>query len=181
MSPMDMDVGDDLILGWYWISSHDLRHLYADGRVHLRSGPRRALQLDLLPAAAGPPPGERSPGNAHPAGDHSRGVSQAPPTHRAAGAFGAGRTTRAERPRRTPSTNAASPLNGVEWSTLTMPRSPASPLPRPRKCRRPAPGASQAAPQSPCIPAASPRVWTRRCSRTVRSSTSRPFNCFFLN
>ena len=134
-------------------------------------------------AAEGPPPGERSPGNARPAGDRSRGVSssQAPPPHRAVSAGGAGRTTRAERPRRTPSTNAASPLNGVEWSTLTMPRSPASPLPRPRKCRRPAPGASQAAPQSPCIPAASPRVWTRRCSRTVRSSTSRPFNCFFLN
>ena len=33
MSPMDMDVGDDLILGWDWISSHDLRHLYVDGRV----------------------------------------------------------------------------------------------------------------------------------------------------
>jgi predicted aspartyl protease len=26
-SPMDMDVGDDMILGWDWISSHDLRHL----------------------------------------------------------------------------------------------------------------------------------------------------------
>ena len=38
-SPMEMDVGDDLILGWDWISSHDLRHLYVDGRVSLRSGP----------------------------------------------------------------------------------------------------------------------------------------------
>jgi hypothetical protein len=27
VSPMDMDMGDDLILGWDWISSHDLRHL----------------------------------------------------------------------------------------------------------------------------------------------------------
>ena len=53
VSPMDMDVGDDLILGWDWISSHDLRHLYADGRVHLRSGPA-LLQLDLLPASARP-------------------------------------------------------------------------------------------------------------------------------
>jgi hypothetical protein len=35
VSPMDMDVGDDLILGWDWISSYDLRHLYADGRVSL--------------------------------------------------------------------------------------------------------------------------------------------------
>ena len=51
VSPMDMDVGDDLILGWDWISSHDLRHLYADG--HLRSGPA-LLQLDLLPASARP-------------------------------------------------------------------------------------------------------------------------------
>jgi hypothetical protein len=51
VSPMDMDLGDDLILGWDWISSHDLRHLYADGRVSLRSGPAQ-LQLDLLPATA---------------------------------------------------------------------------------------------------------------------------------
>jgi hypothetical protein len=45
---MDMVVGADLILGWTWISSHDLHHLYADGQVHLRSGPA-LLQLDLLP------------------------------------------------------------------------------------------------------------------------------------
>ena len=36
---MDMDVGDDLILGWDWISSHDLRHLFVAGQVSLRSGP----------------------------------------------------------------------------------------------------------------------------------------------
>ena len=52
---MDMDVGDDLILGWDWISSHDLRHLFQEGRVDLRAGPTR-LQLTLLPAAAHPPP-----------------------------------------------------------------------------------------------------------------------------
>ena len=51
ISPMDMDVGDDLILGWDWISSHDLRHLFQVGQVGLRSGPAQ-LQLDLLPAAA---------------------------------------------------------------------------------------------------------------------------------
>ena len=51
VSPMDMDVGDDLILGWDWISSHDLRHLYVDGRVSLWSG-HALLQLDLLPASA---------------------------------------------------------------------------------------------------------------------------------
>ena len=53
VSPMDMDVGDDLILGWDWISSHDLCHLYVDGRVSLRSGPA-LLQLDLLPAGSRP-------------------------------------------------------------------------------------------------------------------------------
>ena len=37
VSPMNMDVGDDLILGWEWISSHDLRNLYVDGRVSLLS------------------------------------------------------------------------------------------------------------------------------------------------
>ena len=52
-SPMDIDVGNDLSLGWDWISSHDLRHLYVDGRVSLRSGPA-LLQLDLLPASVRP-------------------------------------------------------------------------------------------------------------------------------
>jgi hypothetical protein len=53
VSPMDMDVGADLILGWDWISSHNLHHFYADGQVRLRSGPA-LLQLDLLPASACP-------------------------------------------------------------------------------------------------------------------------------
>ena len=52
---MDMDLGDDLIMGWNWISSHSLYHLFQAGRVDLRSGPAQ-LQLDLLPAAARPPP-----------------------------------------------------------------------------------------------------------------------------
>ena len=55
ISPMDMDVGDDLILGWDWISSHDLQHLFQAGQVDLRSGLAK-LQLALLPAAARPPP-----------------------------------------------------------------------------------------------------------------------------
>jgi len=54
ISPMDMDVGDDLILGWDWISSHDLHHLFQAGQVGLRSGPAQ-LQLALLPSAARPP------------------------------------------------------------------------------------------------------------------------------
>ncbi len=33
ISPRDMDMGDDLILGWDWISSHDLRHLWRVRRV----------------------------------------------------------------------------------------------------------------------------------------------------
>ena len=55
VSPMDMDVGDDLILGWDWISSHDLKHLYVKGQVDVRSG-SELLQLDLLPAEVRPPP-----------------------------------------------------------------------------------------------------------------------------
>ena len=53
VSPMDMDVDADLILGWDWISSHDLHHLYAAGRVSLQSGPA-PLQQDLLPVSARP-------------------------------------------------------------------------------------------------------------------------------
>ncbi len=53
VSPMDMDVGANLILGWDWISSHDLRLLYADGQVRFRSGPA-LLQLDLLMAGTCP-------------------------------------------------------------------------------------------------------------------------------
>ncbi len=54
VSPMDMYVGADLILGWdKGISSHDLQHLYADGHVGVRSGPTR-MQLDLLPAGTRP-------------------------------------------------------------------------------------------------------------------------------
>ena len=49
----NMDVGDDLILCWDWISGHDLRHLYVDGRVSLQSGPA-ILLLALLPADVRP-------------------------------------------------------------------------------------------------------------------------------
>ena len=64
VSPMD----DGLILGWDWISSHDLHYLHDAGRVCLRSGPA-PLQLDLLPAGVRPitptlgdDPGQWSPG-----------------------------------------------------------------------------------------------------------------------
>ena len=52
---MDMDVGNDLILGWDWISSHDLLKVYVDCHICLRSGPTWLL-LDLLPAEASPIP-----------------------------------------------------------------------------------------------------------------------------
>ena len=53
--PMDMDVGDDLILGCDWISSHDLRYLFVAGQVSLQSG-QALLQLDLSrPLHAQPP------------------------------------------------------------------------------------------------------------------------------
>ncbi len=51
VSPMDLDVGADLILGCDWILSHDLRHLYADGQVRFLSGPALLL-LGLLQASA---------------------------------------------------------------------------------------------------------------------------------
>ena len=52
MSPMDMNVDADLIVGWDWMSSHNLHHLFAAGRVSLQSGPV-PLQLDL-PVSARP-------------------------------------------------------------------------------------------------------------------------------
>ena len=55
VSPMELDAGADLILGWDWISSHDLQHLYAAGTVGIRSG-HHEVQLALLPAAARPSP-----------------------------------------------------------------------------------------------------------------------------
>ena len=38
MSPMELHVGTELILGWDWISSHKLEHLYPDGRALATSG-----------------------------------------------------------------------------------------------------------------------------------------------
>ena len=52
ISPMDMDVGDDLILGWDWISSHDLRNLFHAGQVDLRSGPAQLQRISSRPALA---------------------------------------------------------------------------------------------------------------------------------
>jgi hypothetical protein len=64
ISPMDMDVGDDIILGWDWISSHDLQHLFQAGQVGLQLG-QAQLQLALLPATARPPPAALSTAISH--------------------------------------------------------------------------------------------------------------------
>ena len=50
-STMDLGIGDDLILGLDWISSHDLRLLYVNSRVSLPSWPAQ-LHLDHMPAGA---------------------------------------------------------------------------------------------------------------------------------
>ena len=51
VSPMDMGVGDELILGWDCSSSRDLRLLCVDGRVSIRQGPAQLLP-DLRPSCA---------------------------------------------------------------------------------------------------------------------------------
>ena len=75
VSPMDMVVGDDLILGWDWTSSRDLRLLYVDGRDSLRVG--------ACTASGGPPARRGPPRAAHADGYRPRGVSPAPPPDRA--------------------------------------------------------------------------------------------------
>ena len=64
-SPMDIDVGDDLILGWDWISSHDLRHLYVDCRVQ-------------GPLCYRPPPCIRPLDDPHPVCDRPRKFTPTP-------------------------------------------------------------------------------------------------------
>jgi len=44
MSPLDLGSGLDVILGWDWISSHDLRFLYPQGSVTGAAG-STALEL----------------------------------------------------------------------------------------------------------------------------------------
>ncbi len=107
VSPMDLDVGDNLILSWDWISSHDLRHLYQAGprQVDLRSGSAQ-LQLALLPPAARPPPANLSTVIGH--GEFRRA--------------GAGSCARS---------SATTPLRA-----LPLPPLRALPPPRYRRCRR---------------------------------------------
>ena len=57
VSPMDMDVSDDLILGWDWISSHDLQHLFQAGQVDLWSGSAGTASVGSPPVRCSPPIG----------------------------------------------------------------------------------------------------------------------------
>ena len=50
MSPLDLGPGLDIILGWDWISSHDLRFLYPNGTV-AGSGQTGVLGASLQPAS----------------------------------------------------------------------------------------------------------------------------------
>ena len=50
MMPMDLHSGTALVLGWDWISSHDLTHLYQQGMVQATTGAAQ-WQAELLPAA----------------------------------------------------------------------------------------------------------------------------------
>ncbi len=51
ISPMDMDVGTDLILGWDWISSHNLQHLFQAGQV----GPQHSVRRSCSWRSSPPP------------------------------------------------------------------------------------------------------------------------------
>jgi hypothetical protein len=53
ISYMDMDVGDDLFLGWDCISSHDLHNLFQAGQVGLRSGPNQLRPSRVAPRLDG--------------------------------------------------------------------------------------------------------------------------------
>ena len=54
MSPLDLGPGLDIILGWDWISAHDLRFLHPRGEV-VGTGPGGPLAGPLAPRRAGPP------------------------------------------------------------------------------------------------------------------------------
>ena len=56
MSPLELDTTLDIILGWGWISSHDLQFLYPEGTV-TRSGATGTLAAPLL-SVAPPDPGQ---------------------------------------------------------------------------------------------------------------------------
>ena len=153
---MDMDVCDDLILGWDWISSHALRHFYVDVSLRVRSGPAR-LQMDLLRAEARPPAramsvlshgGLRRPHRRFPMswrGDLRRFRPRLLRPRIAARLGGPGRSTR---------------------TTLS------SRLSRLRSGWQLAPGGTRIARLTPGVATTAPMAW--RYSRTAPSSTWRP-------
>ena len=54
MSPLDLGAGLDVILGWDWISSHDLRFLYPQGSITGVAG-SNTLELPLQPSPGASP------------------------------------------------------------------------------------------------------------------------------
>ena len=54
MMPMDLHSGTAMVLGWDWISSHDLTHLYQHGLVQATSGAAQ-WQVELLPSSTRQP------------------------------------------------------------------------------------------------------------------------------
>ena len=46
MSPLALEGGVDLILGWDWIASHDLRKLYALGEM-VAEGPNGTVRVPM--------------------------------------------------------------------------------------------------------------------------------------
>jgi hypothetical protein len=88
ISPMVRDVGDNLILGWDWISSHDLLHLYQTGQVELRSGLAQLQPNSRLWHARPRRPGQGVAARAVPALDsHFAGGGGPPGRHGAAPCF----------------------------------------------------------------------------------------------
>ena len=158
VSPMDMDVDDDLILGWDWISSHDLRLLYVDGRVSLRSGPAQ-LQMDLLPAGARLAPRTLS----------VIGHGEFHRLLRKIERVGPERLSRPPplRPRRRRHVaRRAGPARSTPITPTLLPS-------KARNGRRLVLGGGLASRRSLTVPPASSMAW--RCSRTAQSSTWHPF------
>ena len=142
---MDTDVGDDLALGWGRI---DLRLLYTDGRVSLRWALRNFSWTSC-------PPGP--PRIAHAARYRPRGVSPAPPPHRALGRRYRSHPLHPRRRRR----------RAARWEGPTR-STPITPTLLPSKARnggRPALGGGLASRRSPTVPTALSTAW--RCSRTA--------------
>jgi hypothetical protein len=151
-SPMDMDVCADLILGWDWISSNDLRLLYADGQVRYRSGPLCCSWTSSRLASAR----RRARCRSSATGSFACycGSSRPSPLR------GRGRYRRRRRCRCRPAPRPVGRGRSTRTTRSSLPS-------RRQPCRWPAPGAARAGHRPPAVSGASPTEW--RCSRTARS------------